>query len=72
MLQIGKVYLYKNKPCLITGGNYEIKRRVSNFWYGQLIKKDGTLGKSICDYDNGPFSEYKEKYKIITKVLLNL
>jgi len=68
---IGRVYLYKTHPVLITDGQmYGSYGGVSNFWYFRYIKEDGTLGKSGCDYDDGnPGFQKTNKYKVITTVI---
>jgi len=58
----------KNYPCdvLITGGNYEINGRISNFWHWKRILPDGSLSKE--EYGYGSFVKTKEKYDISIKV----
>jgi len=66
-MQIGEVWLYQKSatkrrmklvPVYITGGRYYgSSGGVSNFWDFREINKDGTLGESGHDYNNGPFVE---------------
>ena len=56
-MRIGSVWIYKGRPVYITGGRYQGRHGVSNYWNFQYIKNDGTLGEGGSDYDNGPFTE---------------
>lgn len=62
-MQICKVYNYKGKPVLITGGQYSVNGRVSNLWHFRRIKKDGSLGTKGADYSYA-FTACKDKYEI--------
>ena len=70
VLQIGMVYLHKGKPVYIYDGQWEGRNGISNFWFWKRIRKDGSLGKKYCGYNNmGEFSEYPNDWemKIILK-----
>jgi hypothetical protein len=51
-LTIGKVYLIHRRPVLIESGCFydPVYHRVSNFWYGRFVRKDGSIGRKWCGF----------------------
>lgn len=51
-IQIGSVYDHpEHGPIYITGGTYQDRNRISNFWDWQKVNLDGSLDtKQLCGY----------------------
>lgn len=59
----------ENYPCdvMIVSGAFEVKGKISNFWYWRRILSDGSLSEIERGY--GSFEKTENKYKIETKVV---
>lgn len=71
MIRIDTVYMIKGKPVLITDGKYHGENgRVSNFWYGNYVGKNGNvLKKGWCGYGNEPSIKKAKEHKIVKRVI---